>query len=267
MPTLLTQDKDFFPQNLKDKFFYLQEAGFDGFEIDGKALLQNFDEVKAAIKATGFPVLTACGGYSGWIGEFDKEKRREGLKDITLILERLSQIGGKGIVVPAAWGMFSLRLPPMVPPRSANDDEKVLLESLHLLNEVAAKNNVTVFLEPLNRYEDHMINTLEKGAYYINKGGFKNVLVTADFYHMNIEESNIAASLKKWKEYIGHMHLADNHRYQPGSGHTDFKEGFTTLKEIAYNGAFAIECRVIGYDPNAAYLDSLKYIRQIFEQL
>jgi len=267
MAIILTQDKDFFPQNLKEKFSYLKDEGFDGFEIDGKLLLDQFDEVQEAIAKTNFPVLTVCGGYSGWIGDFNESKRKKGLDDIALILERLAIIGGKGIVVPAAWGMFSLRLPPMVPPRSAEDDEKVLLQSLDYLNSIALKNNVGVFLEPLNRYEDHMINTLEKGAHYIRQGGFSHVRLTADFYHMNIEESNIPESFQKYSDYIGHIHLADNHRYQPGSGHTDFKSGFNALKKIGYKGAFAIECRVIGDQTDVAYLESLNYIRNISSQL
>ncbi len=267
MAVILTQDKDFFPQNLIDKFSYLKDAGFDGFEIDGKLLLEQFDAVQQAIAITDFPVITACGGYGGWIGDFDESKRKKGLDDIAVILERLTIIGGKGIVIPAAWGMFSLRLPPMVPPRSIEDDEKVLLQSLDYLNSVAAKNNVTVFLEPLNRYEDHMINTLEKGVYYIRQRGYSHVSLTADFYHMNIEESNIPESLQHYSNYIGHIHLADNHRYQPGSGHTDFKDGFNALEKIGYKGAFAIECRVTGEQPDVAYLKSLSYIRNISSQL
>lgn len=260
---LLTQDKDFFPKNLSGKFRYLKDIGFDGFEIDGGLLLQNFDEVEQAVTATAFPVLTACGGYGGWIGDFNEERRQQALKDIPLILQRLAALGGKGIVVPAAWGMFSLRLPPMVPPRTAGNDERILLDSLNRLNDVAAKHSVRIFLEPLNRYEDHMINTLEKGAFYIDKGGFTHVSLTADFYHMNIEESNIAASMQRYEKYIGHVHLADNHRYQPGSGHSNFKEGFDALKTTGYAGAFAVECRVTGANPATAYTDSLHFIRNI----
>lgn len=263
MAIIITQDKDFFPPNLKDKFSYLKDAGFDGFEIDGKLLLDQFEEVRECITSINFPVLTACGGYKGWIGDFDEDKRKSGLNEIALMLERLGIIGGKGIVIPAAWGMFSLRLPPMIPPRSAGEDERVLLDSLHFLNSIAEKNKVTVFLEPLNRYEDHMINTLEKGVYYITTGRFNNVRLTADFYHMNIEESDIADSLKRYGSEIGHIHLADNHRYQPGSGHTDFRTGFDALKTIGYKGAFTIECRVTGNDPQIAYLQSLKYLRNL----
>src|SRR5215207_8191619 len=162
MILFLTQDKDFFPVPLKDKFAYLKDFGFDGFEIDGKLLLNQFEVVKEAAQKTNFPVITACGGYEGWIGDFDEAKRQKGLEDISVILQRSGQLNAKGIVIPAAWGMFSLRLPPMTPPRKPEQDEIILLDSLKRLNEVAAKCNVTVFLEPLNRYEDHMINTLEK---------------------------------------------------------------------------------------------------------
>ena len=266
MVSFLTQDKDFFPLKLSDKFSYLKAVGFDGFEVDGKLLLTHFDEVKKAAEETGFPVVSACGGYGGWIGDFDEVKRKKGIQEIIMILERLSQLGAKGIVIPAAWGMFSLRLPPMIPPRSPEEDEDVLMDSLELLNDAAQKNNVNVFLEPLNRYEDHMINTLAKARYYIDKGNFRSVKITADFYHMNIEEARIEQSLIDNKDYIGHIHLADNHRFQPGSGHTDFANGFAALKKINYVGVMAFECRIMGNDHKQQYKESLKFIRQIYQQ-
>lgn len=263
MISILTQDKEFFPSALADKFAYVQAMGFDGFEVDGKILLEQFRELQSAMDRTGFPVLTACGGYGGWIGDFDEEKRKKGLSDIIAILERLETIGAKGIVVPAAWGMFSLRLPPLVPPRSAAEDKRILLDSLSRLNEVAEKHSVTVFLEPLNRYEDHMINTLEQARYYIDQGRFSHVALIADFYHMNIEEAHIDESILAQKDFIRHIHLADSHRYQPGSGHTDFESGFSALKEIGYTGAMAFECRVNGDDAASAYRSSLVFIRNL----
>lgn len=50
------------------------------------------------------PVVTACGGYDGWIGDFIEERRLNGIAQITRILEALSEVGGTGIIVPAAWG-------------------------------------------------------------------------------------------------------------------------------------------------------------------
>lgn len=267
MTPLLTQDKDFFPLSLTEKFQYVKDMGFDGFEIDGSLLLDRFGEVAEAVAASGLPVVSACGGYTGWIGDFDEDRRQQAIAEISAILTRLASLHARGIVIPAAWGMFSLRLPPMTPPRSTAADEAVLLDSLGRLNQVAAGAGVRVFLEPLNRYEDHMINTLAKAAYYINKGSFSHVAIIADFYHMNIEEAQIDQSLLLHAPQIGHIHLADSHRYQPGSGHTDFETGFRALHQTGYNGAMAFECRVPGEDAAKAYAESLHFIKSLRDQI
>lgn len=192
-----TQNQAFFPENILEKFRYIKEMGFDGFEIDGKLLVNNIEEVKAAIKETGLPVTTACGGYDGWIGDFIEERRLNGLKQIERILEALAEVGGKGIVVPAAWGMFTFRLPPMTSPRSLDGDRKMVSDSLRVLEQVAARTGTVVYLEPLNRYQDHMINTLADARRYIVENDLKHVQIIGDFYHMNIEEDNLAQA--RWR--------------------------------------------------------------------
>lgn len=259
---LATQDKPFFPEKIEEKLLYIKALGFDAFEIDGALLVNSFDAVKAAVKSTGVAVSGVCGGYKGWIGDFDESKRLQGISDISRILECASEIGAKGIVVPAAWGMFSLRLPPMVPPRSSEEDRRTLLDSLGRLEKVAEATGTLVYLEPLNRYEDHMINTLDIARDIIINGGFRNVKLTADFFHMNIEEADIAKSIIDHKELIGHIHLADSHRYQPGSGHMDFISGFRALGRIGYEGYMAFECRVLGENPAEEYRKSVDYIKQ-----
>lgn len=259
---LATQDKPFFPQGIEQKLLYIKEMGFDAFEIDGALLTGNFDEAKAAVRKTGIAISGVCGGYRGWIGDFDEEKRMQAISDISRILECAASVGAKGIVVPAAWGMFSLRLPPMVPPRSADEDKRVLLDSLGKLDRAADSTGTTIYLEPLNRYEDHMINTLETAKGLICDGGFRNVKITADFFHMNIEESSIAKSITEYKEFIGHVHIAESHRYQPGSGHMNFVDGFRALHEIGYDGYMAFECRVLGEAPEEEYRKSVDYIKE-----
>jgi sugar phosphate isomerase/epimerase len=258
---LATQDKPFFPENIEEKLSFVRDMGFDAYEIDGALLLNKFDEVEKAVNKTKLPISSVCGGYKGWIGDFDEARRVQAISDISKILQYASKLGAKGIVVPAAWGMFSLRLPPMVPPRSAEQDIVVLLDSLSKLDKVAVETGTSIFLEPLNRYEDHMINTLETAKSLIVEGGFNNVKMTADFFHMNIEERNIANSIVDYKELIGHVHLADSHRYQPGDGHMDFISGFSALKSIKFDGYMAFECRVWGESPVDEYKKSMQYIK------
>jgi sugar phosphate isomerase/epimerase len=236
-----TQNQAFFPADILEKFKYVKAMGFDGFEIDGKLLVENVQAVKAAIAETGLPVITACGGYDGWIGDFIEERRLNGLQQITRILEALAEVGGKGIVVPAAWGMFTYRLPPMNSPRSQAGDRKTVSDSL--------------------RYQDHMINTLADARSYIEENQLKHTQIIGDFYHMNIEEDDISQAFHKNRDLLGHVHIADNHRYQPGSGSIDFKKHFEQLRADGYDGYIVYEGRIRAEDPAAAYQQSLQFLR------
>ncbi|GHU87327.1 xylose isomerase [Spirochaetia bacterium] len=258
---LATQDKPFFPSDFREKFALVKQLGFDAFEIDGKILRDHHAEIEKASLAAGLPVRMVCGGYTGWIGDFSEEKRRICLKEITEILKICGGLDIGGIVVPAAWGMFSLRLPPMTPPRTAAEDRKVLLDSLAVLDRAAGETGTHLFLEPLNRYENHMILLVEEAVSLINEGKFSNVLVTADFYHMNIEEAHIEKTLEKFAAHIGHIHLASSQRLEPGAGHLDYLPGFKALHKNGYEGGFCFECRVLAEDPKAAYSASVGVVK------
>jgi sugar phosphate isomerase/epimerase len=58
------------------------------------------------------------------------------------------------------------------------------------------------------------------------------------------------------------VHIADNHRYQPGSGSLDFASLFDRLRADDYQGYVVYECRVRADNPAQAYLDSLTYLRE-----
>jgi len=257
-----TQDKDFFPENILEKFQMVKDMGFDCFEADGKVLVEHRDEIKQAIQKTGVRVSTACGGYRGWIGDFIEERRVNGVEDLKEIIKALHQTGGTGVVVPAAWGMFTYRLPPMVSPRSTKGDRKAIMDSLQELEKTAKEYHIYLYLEPLNRYQDHMMNTLEDACSIIKEGEFEMVKITADFYHMAIEEDDISESLVRYKDYIGHIHIAENHRYQPGTGSIDFERHIRTLQAIGYEEAVVNEGRIRGDDPRDAYQKSVHYMRQ-----
>lgn len=257
-----TQDRDFFPKDLVEKFKFIKSMGFECFEIDGKVLVDNVERVKKAICESGLPVSSACGGYRGWIGDFIEERRLNGVADLKEIIKALKEVGGTGVVVPAAWGMFTYRLPPMVSPRSHEGDIKAIISSLKELDITAKEYGIYIYLEPLNRYQDHMLNTICDAVGIIEMGQFEMVKVTGDFYHMSIEEDDISESLIKYKKYIGHIHIAENHRYQPGTGSIDFKRHIQTLKDIGYNGAVVNEGRIRGEDPLKAYQKSIEYMKQ-----
>lgn len=266
MIKVATQNQAFFPEDLTEKMKFIKAMGFEGYEIDGKLLVDHLQEVKDAIKASGIPVTTAVGGYDGWIGDYVAEKRYNGTRQIADILRALQEVGGKGIIVPASWSMHSNRLLPMQSPRSPEWDFKEVSESLKYLDKIAGETNTTVYLEPLCSYQDYMINLLSDSRRYIDKNNLQHTEVIADFYHMNMEEDDMSKPLHEQKDKLGHVHIADNQRYQPGSGQINFTKPFTQLYEDNYKGWIVYECRVRAEDPEKAYRESLKYIHKCLAQ-
>jgi D-psicose/D-tagatose/L-ribulose 3-epimerase len=99
----------------------------------------------------------------------------------------------------------------------------------------------TIALEALNRYETNLITRLEDADALRQLIDLPNVAITANVFHMDIEEDSIPDSLTVYAEQIVHVHLADNQRREPGSGHLDFQGVFRTLAETGYGGALAME--------------------------
>ncbi|HEU4741146.1 MAG TPA: sugar phosphate isomerase/epimerase family protein [Meiothermus sp.] len=234
--------------SLLEKWAFAQSAGFDGIEILAKSRAEfgeRLPELREAAQS-GVVLSSICLAGGPFIGEFDPEKRREALERMKLLLETAPQIGARGVVTPAAYGIFSKRLPPFEPPRSAEEDQRILLEALRTLGEHARKVGTTLFFEPLNRYEDHMVNTLEQAAAYCQETGLESVKVIADLYHMNIEKAQLPSSIRKAGKHLAHVHLADSNRLEPGAGHSNFASALAALREIGFDGFMAFECRLSG---------------------
>ena len=102
-----------------------------------------------------------------------------------------------------------------------------------------------LLFEPLNRYEDHMVNTVAQAAELIARR-LPGVRVLADTYHMNIEEDDPCAALRAAAGLLGAVHLSDSNRHQPGTGHVPFEAIIATLREIGFDGVLSVECRLRG---------------------
>ncbi|MDF2963505.1 MAG: sugar phosphate isomerase/epimerase, partial [Paenibacillus sp.] len=142
--------------------------------------------------------------------------------------------------------MFSKNLPPFQPPRSDAEDREALTDSLKRIAEFAEKYQVKLYLEPLNRYENHMIHTVEQAASILQEVGSDQLQILGDFFHMNIEEADISNTIAVYSEQLGYYHLADSNRQLPGKGHTDFAPAFKQLQQLNYSGYLSLECRIQG---------------------
>ncbi|MGC4806228.1 TIM barrel protein [Micromonospora sp. DT233] len=236
--------------------------GFDGLELRGRgdlALARRLPELRRA-RAAGVVLPTVCVEMDHFIGDFDQDRSRDAVANLRSQLSVVAELGGVGVLTPAAWGMFSRRLPPFEPPRPPAGDRRLLLDTLGELGEHARAEGVTLFLEPLNRYEDHMVNRLDEAVALCAGVGLPSVRVVADTFHMNIEEDDVPAALRAAAPYLGHVQVSDSNRCQPGAGHLDWPALLRTLLEIDYRGWLALECRLRG-DPVRALHQAATVLR------
>ena len=240
---------------LQEKYAFARDAGYDGIELRAKgsfAFRDRLPELRQAAR-DGVAMPSVCVDMPHFFGAFDAELRRDAIAQMKSQLSVIAEVGGPGAVActPASWGMFSRRLPPFEPPRGEAEDREVLLDGLAELGQHAAREGATLALEPLNRYEDHMINRLDQAVELIRATGSRSVRVLADTYHMNIEEDEPTSALVRAADHLGHVQVSDSNRFQPGAGHLDWAALLGTLDAIGYDGWLAVECRLRG-EPDAA---------------
>lgn len=137
-----------------------------------------------------------------------------------------------------------------------------LLDGLREVSEAAYGKGVTVLLEPLNRYECDNITTLSECVDVISRLGAGNVKVLADTFHMNIEEADLAESLKLAGDRLGHVHLVDSNRRVPGMGHVDMRAVVEVLRSFGYGEYLSFECLPL---PNGktAIEAGIKYVKEL----
>jgi sugar phosphate isomerase/epimerase len=114
-------------------------------------------------------------------------------------------------------------------------------EAIEDLGERAAAHGVPLFFEPLNRYETNLFNRVGETAEWLRTLKTKNVRVLADLYHMNIEESDLAAALIEAGPLLGHVHFADSNRRAIGFGHTAPAPIIEALRRVGYEGYLSAE--------------------------
>lgn len=114
-------------------------------------------------------------------------------------------------------------------------------ERLRSVADYAGERGVGLAIEPLNRFETDLINTIEQGLELIELTGASNVGLLVDTFHMNIEEKDIGAAIRSAGDRVFHVQLAENDRGTPGSGHIPWSEVFTALDDIDYSGQLVVE--------------------------
>jgi D-psicose/D-tagatose/L-ribulose 3-epimerase len=130
--------------------------------------------------------------------------------------------------------------------RLLSKDEKakqweLAVGSLQKAADYAGERNIQFAIEPLNRFETDFINTVEQGLDLVNRIDRSNVGLLLDTFHMNVEEKDMAASIRQAGPHVFHFHACENDRGTPGTGHVEWTAVKDALAAIDYRGSSVIE--------------------------
>lgn len=217
--------------------------------------------------------VSTCLNNETDLSSYDKNIRKKGINHLKKCIEVTSEIGARLLCGPI-YCAFGKKVG-----RPGNSEEwKFVADSLSEIAKFAQRYKVDLGLEPLNRYEEYLINTVEQAKRLIKDIEEPNVKIQLDTFHMHIEEKNQYNAIKEAGDLLCHIHLCENDRGIPGTGQCDWEGIFKALSEINYKGSCAIEgffasipeiaaatCvwRDLAPDPDTLVREGLKFLKNM----
>lgn len=231
------------PQNYRDNHPFiadlrvLRELGFYGVELniadpgeadfaDIRDFLGDYD-----LRFTNFATGLTAKKHALSLSSADSSVRQRSVAYCKAIIDQVSG-SVDGIIVGFLKG-------PAV--TDADEARKRFADALAAIAPHAQSNRVRVLVEATNRYESSVANSLAETAQLVRELNNPFVRLLPDTFHMNIEEADGPAALKRCAGLYDSVHISDNNRYFPGFGALRFDEIIATLKDIGFEGPLGIE--------------------------
>ena len=216
----------------------IKKTGYDGVEIplfDGDA--EHYKKIKKELDNLGLgcTAVTVVNADTNPISP-DASIRKAGLERIKWALDMTSVMGGDLLAGPyhSALGVFSGQ-----PPTA--DERKRAIEVLTQAAEHAQKVKVKIAIEYLNRFECYFLTNALDAKNLVREINHPYFGTMYDTFHANIEEKNISHAIASMEDTYVHVHISENDRGTPGSGHVHWDETFKALRKAKYDGWLTIE--------------------------
>jgi sugar phosphate isomerase/epimerase len=226
--------------DVENAFKLVAESGFDAVEIAVRDPSLVSAETISSMAGDHGLEIAAIGTGQAYLEEglsltsSDREIRRRTVERLKRQLELGAALEARVII-----GLI----------RGSADDKKSIPAALDILSdslsglgafsrEIKAPG---LLLEPINRYETRLLNSVEEVVSFLGHIDDPDVNILADTFHMNVEDRDMAASIKLAGGRLGHVHFADSNRRAPGQGHVEFAPVFEALEAIGYSGYLSAE--------------------------
>lgn len=254
-------------------------AGFDTAEIalEDVGLAVDRGALRAGLEKNGLEATVIGFGSAGRdLSSADAAERAAGIAYGKACVD-LAVAAGAGVVCgPLHSAVGKARV---LEPDERLAERRRALTGLIEVGSYAGDHGISLALEPLNRFENDMLNTVAQGLELCAELDLENVGLLLDTFHMNIEEKHLGAAIVEAGERAFHFHASENDRGAPGTGHVSWQEVRDSLRAIDYSGGVSIESfvptvpglhtavsmwRPFFSNPDAFARESLTYLRALF---
>jgi D-psicose/D-tagatose/L-ribulose 3-epimerase len=219
-------------------FAKLKQAGFDGVELPlfggDKA---HYQRVRKELDnhGLGCTTVTVANPEANPISP-DAAVRAKGLDHIKWAVEMTGVLGGDNLCGPyhSALGVFSGAGP-------TEDEKSRAVEVLRQAAEFAQQHRVMLAIEYLNRFECYFLTTAADALALVKRVNHPHFRMMYDTFHANIEEKDLGKVIESIAGSFVHVHVSENDRGTPGTGHVHWDETFKALRKVNYDGWVVIE--------------------------
>jgi D-psicose/D-tagatose/L-ribulose 3-epimerase len=214
----------------------IKEMGYDSVELPVFSTTPfDIPVVKRALQAQGL-ACTVSTALPATVNLIDEERRGAGVQYLQQIIAMAANIGAAVICGPLAAPVGERR------GRGYTQAEwESCVLGLRAAGKIAADHGIALALEPLNRFETFIVNTVADGVRLVEAVDSPAVGLLLDTFHMHIEEKSSAAAIRQAGRHIKHFHASENDRGTVGTGQVAWPAVFGALRDIHYQGQIVVE--------------------------
>lgn len=221
-------------------FFKIKKFGYDVVEIAVEdPTLIDTREIKNQLEVNGLSAVI-CGAFGPTrdLTSEDESLRKTGLNYIEDCLEIAGELGTDLFAGPMYSAVGKARL---VSSEQKKIEWERAVQGIQTAAGLAQKRGLKLALEPLNRFESDLINTVGDLLTLIQDINEASVGIGLDMFHMNIEEPDPKKAIIDAGSKLLHMQVSENFRGTPGAGSAPWEAYYAGLSEINYKGTVSIE--------------------------
>lgn len=220
----------------------LKAVGYDGVEIPifDPSDVVHFKNVGQALKDNGLQctAVTVLGSESCNAISSVAENRQGAIDHLKKVMDCAHAAGVQTLCGPyyQVLGQFTGAPPSETELNHAAEVHRAIAP-------IAEAAGVKCAIEALNRFESHLLNTMEQAASYVRRVDHPNFGTMYDTFHANIEEKDPIGAIETVfaTGKLNHVHISENDRGTPGKGHIDLEGAIGKLVHLGYDGWLTIE--------------------------